>query len=139
MENKIVVAVKGVIIHQGKVLILKRAAEDEVGAGTWEMAGGKPEFGEKLELSLMREVEEETGLHIKVEKLLYATTFKTDPARQVVILTYLCKAEKEQVYLSEEHSDYTWAGKSELENLLPDPILRDFKINGVLKLSEIES
>lgn len=33
-SNKIVVALKGVIINEGKVLIVPRANEDEIGEGT---------------------------------------------------------------------------------------------------------
>ena len=39
--NEIVVAVKGVILNESKILIVKRANDDEVGGGTWECAGGK--------------------------------------------------------------------------------------------------
>jgi 8-oxo-dGTP diphosphatase len=42
--NKIVVTVKGVILNGGKVLIVKRANDDEIGGGTWECVGGKIEF-----------------------------------------------------------------------------------------------
>ncbi|SFD00146.1 8-oxo-dGTP diphosphatase [Bacillus sp. OV322] len=44
--NKIVVALKGVIVNEGKVLIVQREKDDEIGGGTWECAGGKIEFGE---------------------------------------------------------------------------------------------
>ncbi|WP_342778474.1 hypothetical protein [Paenibacillus sinopodophylli] len=47
--NKIVVVVKGVIVNGGKVLIVKRADEDEVGEGTWECVGGKIEFEKRRE------------------------------------------------------------------------------------------
>lgn len=114
-ENKIVVVVKGVILHEGRILIVKRAADDEVGRDTWETVGGKIEFGEDLETALTREVEEETGLKVTVEKILYATAFKTDPARQVVILTYLCKSSTKEILLSAEHSDFKWATKEQLK------------------------
>ncbi|WP_449621059.1 NUDIX domain-containing protein [Robertmurraya sp. Marseille-Q9965] len=41
----IVVAVKGVLLGKGKVLILKRALDD-YRSGTWECPGGKIDFGE---------------------------------------------------------------------------------------------
>jgi 8-oxo-dGTP diphosphatase len=114
-ENKIVVAVKGIIIRNGKALIIKRSDDDEIGAGTWECVGGKIEFGENLEAALVREVKEEAGLNISVSKILYATTFKTDPTRQVVILTYLCESLEEEVRLSPEHTDYQWVTKEQLK------------------------
>ncbi|MFL9594405.1 NUDIX domain-containing protein, partial [Aeromonas schubertii] len=72
--------VKGVIFHNGKVLIVQRAKTNRIGHGKWECAGGKIEFGEDLEAALRREVKEETGLEITVGKVLYATTFKNSPS-----------------------------------------------------------
>lgn len=130
-ENKIVVVVKGVILHQGRILIVKRADDDEVGRDTWETVGGKIEFGEDLETALTREVEEETGLKVTVKKILYATAFKTDPARQVVILTYLCKSNTKEILLSAEHSEFKWATKEQLKLFLPSEIINDFELNNV--------
>lgn len=130
-ENKIVVVVKGVILHEGRILIVKRAADDEVGRDTWETVGGKIEFGEDLETALTREVEEETGLNVTVIKILYATAFKTDPARQVVILTYLCKSNTKEILLSAEHSDFKWATKEQLKIFLPSEIINDFELHNV--------
>ncbi|WP_066371617.1 NUDIX hydrolase [Neobacillus fumarioli] len=115
--NKMVVVVKGLILNEGKVLMVKRSHDDEIGGGTWECPGGKIKFGEDLEAALVREVKEEVGLNVTVEKILYATTFKTNPARQVVTLTYLCSAKNNNVVLSEEHSDYLWAAKDQLKSL----------------------
>lgn len=75
LKNNIVVVVKGVIENKGRVLILKRSGADEVAAGSWETVGGKIDFGEELEEALAREVKEEAGLKVSVEKLLFATTF----------------------------------------------------------------
>ncbi|MEK3686404.1 NUDIX domain-containing protein [Paenibacillus sp. FSL R10-2736] len=86
-SKTIIVAVKGVILYQGRILLVKRAAADSAGAGSWECAGGKIEFGESLEAALEREILEETGLAVTTERILYAVTLLTDPARQVVIIT----------------------------------------------------
>lgn len=135
--RSIIVAVKGVIIHGGKILLVQRAAADKVGAGTWECAGGKIEFGEALEIALEREIHEETGLTVIVGNLLYASTFLTDPARQLVILTYLCRSGSQSVQLSEEHSAYKWCTRTELVALLPPGIQDDFEKSGVLALEEL--
>ncbi|WP_043932962.1 NUDIX hydrolase [Bacillus sp. EB01] len=129
--NTIVVAVKGVIVHEGKVLIVQRSAYDEAGAGTWECPGGKLDFGEELESALQREIHEETGMAVSVEKLLYAATFKTNSTRQVVILTYLCRSTTGEVFLSGEHSNFLWAEKNDLVGLLSPGILNDFYKNNV--------
>ncbi|WP_354093871.1 NUDIX hydrolase [Clostridium gasigenes] len=135
--NKIVVAVKGVIFNHGKVLIIKRNENNDVGGGTWECVGGKIEFGEDLEAALVRETNEEVGLDITVENILYATTFLTDSTRQVVILTYLCRSNKCDVVLSEEHTEYKWATKDQLKNLLFIDIINDFEKNNVFSMEEL--
>ncbi|WP_217269775.1 NUDIX hydrolase [Neobacillus endophyticus] len=135
--NSIVVVVKGLILHNGKVLIVKRAAEDEVGGGTWECAGGKIEFGEELEAALRREIKEEVGLDVTFDRILYATTFNTHPSRQVVILTYLCHGDHQEVSLSKEHSAYKWTTKDQLRYLLSPGIVSDFEKNKVFDLPEL--
>lgn len=131
MENKIIVAVKGVILHDGKVLTIKRSDYDGIGVGNWECVGGKIEFGENLEEALIREAREEAGLNITVKKLLYATTFKMDSSRQCVVLTYLCKSKETKVVLSKEHTDYLWASKEQLRECLMKSIVEDFDKNDV--------
>ncbi len=135
-ENKILVGVKAVIVNEGKALIIKRSKIAHFSGGTWETVGGKVEFGEDLETALKREVMEEVGLEIKIEHILYAATFKTDPFRQMVIITYLCKSENKDVKLSSEHEDYLWAGPKELKQLLPTNINNDFDKNHVFSLIE---
>lgn len=136
--NKIVVALKGVVVNDGRVLIAQRVSGDETGGGTWECVGGKMEFGEELEAALLREIKEEAGLAVAAEKLLYATAFKTDPARQVVILTYLCSSGSKEVTLSAEHADYRWATKEQLKLLLPQEIINDFEKHDVFSLEVLK-
>jgi len=131
MEDIIVVAVKGMIACKGKVLIIQRSDDDEIGAAEWEFAGGKIAFGEDLEAALIREAKEEVGLSVTVEKLLYAVTFKTNEHKHVVILTYSCTAHDTIVTLSDEHKDYLWADKKQMMSLLPTPIIDDIDRNGV--------
>lgn len=138
MENIIAVAVKGIIISDKKILIIQRSSDDDFGANDWEFAGGKLEFNEDLVSALKREAKEEVGLDINVEKLAYARTFKTNPNRQVVILTYLCSCHNNKVILSNEHQNYKWVNKSQIENLLEKPILQDLIDNNIFDLINID-
>ncbi len=44
--------------------------------GQWLLAGGKPEVGESYEEAVAREIKEETGLEVEVERLLGVYVFR---------------------------------------------------------------
>jgi 8-oxo-dGTP diphosphatase len=131
------VVVKGIVVHEGKMLIVKRSDDDEFGAGTWEFVGGKIEFEEDLETALVREAKEEAGLDITVDKLLYATSFMTTPSRKVILLKYICRSATYKVNISHEHSDYRWVIASELQQYLPQHIMTDLEKNHIFSIQEM--
>lgn len=57
-------AVAGVIVRDGEILLVRRAAEPS--KGKWSIPGGCVEWGETLAEALKREVREETGFEIEV-------------------------------------------------------------------------
>ena len=131
MENKIVVALKAIIIFNRKALIIQRSYGEVSGSGSWEFAGGKLEFGEDLETGLKREIMEEVGLKVELERLLYASTFQSKENRQTVILNYLCHGFSDHVILSEEHEKYIWADKKTMRKYLTRGILHDLESNKI--------
>jgi 8-oxo-dGTP diphosphatase len=137
LENKIVVALKAIIIYNRKALIIQRSYGEVSGSGSWEFAGGKLEFGEDLEAGLKREIMEEVGLQVKIERLLYASTFQSKENRQTVILNYLCHSFSDQVILSEEHEKYIWADKRIMKKYLTRGILHDLENNKIFDQIEI--
>jgi A/G-specific adenine glycosylase len=60
-----------VIRHNGKMLIAQRPLEGMLG-GLWEFPGGKQQEGESLVECLRREIQEELGLEIEVERPITA-------------------------------------------------------------------
>lgn len=61
--------VVGVIYQNGKILIQRRPPKGLLG-GLWEFPGGKIDDGETPENALLREIEEETGLEVKIGRQL---------------------------------------------------------------------
>ncbi len=137
MENRIVVALKAIILYNRMALIIQRSFSEVTGSGTWEFAGGKLEFGEDLETGLKREIMEEVGLEVKVERLLYASTFLTKENRQTVILNYLCHSFSDKVVLSEEHNSFLWADKKAMRKYLARGILHDIENNHIFEQLDI--
>jgi len=69
------VALKALIVKNGKILIIKRSSKEDVFANEWDLPGGKLKFGENPVNGLKREVFEETDLKIKVVKPISVWTF----------------------------------------------------------------
>ena len=70
------ITVDGVIIKNGKILLVKR--RNEPFKGKWALPGGFVEYGETVEKAVLREVKEETGMDAKIKKLVGVYS---DPAR----------------------------------------------------------
>ena len=125
MEDMFHVAVKAIIKHNEKVLIIKRSEYDPINAFVWEFPGGRIHLREDLPNALSREVKEETGLIVSAGDILYAANCEFCETRHCVIISYLCHIEEETITLSEEHIEYIWADRAKLQELLHKPILND--------------
>ena len=132
--GKFQVGVKSVIIYNRKALLVKRSDR----SNHWECPGGTMEFGEDFHTTLRREIKEETGIDdIKIGKLLYAINFMgTDT--QWIGLMYLSHTNSDKIKLSHEHTDFIWAYKKQLTELLWKPMLNELIANDVLDSLEID-
>lgn len=68
-----VVGIGAVVVHEGKVLLVKRGAEPS--RGLWAVPGGSLELGETLQHGAEREILEETGVTIRAREPIYAFDF----------------------------------------------------------------
>lgn len=64
--HKKVVAVFAFIVQKGSILLVRQ----ETGNRYWSLPGGVVEAGESLEGTVIREVKEETGLDVRVGRLV---------------------------------------------------------------------
>ena len=132
------VAVKSLILFDRKILLIQRSNYAGGGENEWEFAGGGLQFGEDLQEGLLREIREETGLSVRIDRLLYAMTAMVSPQRQIVGLTYLSYADTDKVILSHEHINFLWATRGQLVEKLNQPMLNDLAKNSVLDILEFE-
>ena len=92
MSAKIVlVAACALVDTDGRVLIAQRP-EGKTMAGLWEFPGGKIEAGERPELSLIRELQEELGIAVS-EACLAPFTFASHsyPDFHLLMPLYVCR------------------------------------------------
>lgn len=62
------VRVTGILIENNNILIVQQKLSE---SRAWSLPGGRLERGESLEQGLKRELKEETGLDVQIERLLY--------------------------------------------------------------------
>jgi 8-oxo-dGTP pyrophosphatase MutT (NUDIX family) len=111
------VSVKGVIVRDGRVLLLRNDR------GSWELPGGRIQPGETTQECLAREVAEETSWDVEVGPILDAWLFHiVEVDRHIFVVTYGCLApERGEPTLSPEHLELGFFVDSELDDLrLPE-------------------
>ncbi|MEV5280757.1 NUDIX hydrolase [Streptomyces sp. NPDC052811] len=102
------VSVAGVVVrNDGRVLVIRRADN-----GRWEPPGGVLERDEAVEDGVRREVYEETGIKVHVERL---TGVYKNTTVGVVALVFRCQPEGGHEQLSDESTAVAW--------LTPDEVL----------------
>jgi len=118
------VGVGGVIIDEGRALLIRRGSEPLL--GEWSIPGGSLEVGETLEEGVARELLEETGLQVRVLELIevfdriYVETsageheLKKGPRFHYVIVDYLCERLSGQPRAGSDVTDVAFAREEEL-------------------------
>jgi mutator protein MutT len=111
-----VVGVGGVVVRDGRALLVRRGKEPLY--GRWVVPGGTVELGETLEEALVREMEEETGLQVEpVELLTVVDRIDRDGGRvayHYVIVDYLCRWLSGEAKAASDALEVAWASAAEL-------------------------
>lgn len=104
--------VAAIIFKDGKVLIAKRKPEKSLG-GFWEFPGGKIEEGEAPETTAIREIKEELGIQISVDRYLSESVYQYDFGT-INLKGYICKFMSGEMSLN-DHSEVKWVNIDELK------------------------
>lgn len=112
--HKQITVIVGLVIHNEKILMVKRNEPEVKGAHLkWEFPGGKVDFGETIEEAIVREIREETGVFVKIKRLLpcTVTTNWEYPwgVQQTLIFGYECTFVSEEKRTKDHHvKDVEW-------------------------------
>ncbi|BCB86597.1 NUDIX hydrolase [Phytohabitans suffuscus] len=94
------VSVKGVVVRDGRVLLLRNERDE------WELPGGKLDLGEEPTECVAREIAEEVGWQVTIGPLLDVWQYHIRDGVDVLIVTYGCHLDiDEDPVVSHEHKE----------------------------------
>ncbi len=111
----------GAVVHRrGRILLVQRS--NPPNRGKWALPGGLVELGETVQDAAAREVLEETGLRVEIERLL---DVQTDIHRDVdsrveyhyVLVDYIAKPVGGRIRLNSESSAAGWFTSNQSKSL----------------------
>ena len=106
------VAVALIFNEEGRFLIQQRGEEQMLG-GLWEFPGGKLEEGETPEQAALREVREETGLAVEVERPLTVVRHAYSHFK-ITMHAFVCRLLGTMEDISPENRPRRWILPSEI-------------------------
>lgn len=98
--------------ERGQILLVKLTYQR---FHPWGLPGGSLDYNERPEDAVVREMFEETGIRIEIEKFLFAKTWTPDR----VGLYYLCRIKEGEFQPSDEVSEYGYFSKDNLPDVRP--------------------
>ena len=103
-----------VIAGDRKVLAVRRS-EAMPHPLKWEFPGGKLREGENPEKCIIREIREELGVKVRVERLMPSVHHRYD-THAVKLIPFICSIREGEIILA-EHREYRWIPCGELDRV----------------------
>lgn len=101
---------------QGRLLLVQRA--NPPAQGSWSLPGGRQEPGETAEQGVVREVREETGLTVRVEREVGTVVRQAPSDDDYVIRDFVCVVHGDDtVVAADDAADARFFSVSELADL----------------------
>lgn len=118
--------VGAIIVYNDKVLLINHPRYKK-----WLHPGGHIELDEDPDTAVLREVEEETGLTVRVlgdkpniqsdgvdimHRPHFVDVHDANPPHRHIGLFYVCIAQNDAVKISDEHEGYVWVSQEQLDD-----------------------
>jgi len=110
------VTVDAVVIHNNKILLIKRGVEPD--AGKWALPGGYVGWDESASEAVARELKEETGLIAKDTKFIEVRSLPTRHPRQTIDIVFLITEFAGSPTFGDDAQDSGWFPIDDLPNTL---------------------
>jgi 8-oxo-dGTP diphosphatase len=114
--------VTAAIIRDGqKILIAQRRFDSKNEGGKWEFPGGKVEFAEAPEACVIREINEELAVNIRIERLYDVVSHVFEVSgrkRHLVLVVYVAVIADSGKPQSIEVEDWKWVDLAQLKDYL---------------------
>jgi 8-oxo-dGTP diphosphatase len=108
--------VAAIIVYDSKILCLQRGpSKYDYISKKFEFPGGKVESGESNEMAIKREIKEELGIDIEVQKA-YLTIEHQYPDFFLTMHSFICATNSKEISLN-EHIDLKWLSVDEFNQL----------------------
>lgn len=119
-SNRYRILVKGIVQKDNKYLIVEKWYDDNIiDPYQWEFIDGELDFGESPDTAVVRTVQEQTGVNVVVDRVIYTWTFMIGSECNLG-LAYLCYADSDEsdVILSEDLHDAKWIEADEFSKYI---------------------
>lgn len=127
------IAIKAVIVKDGKALVLKETSR----YSGYDLPGGKIDENESIDEALKRELHEELGLkEFKMGDLVHVYE-RTDYKKEgisLMLIFYKVTAAEFKITLSEEHTEYKWISRREVEDMAAKDMFRNDGVKVALEM-----
>lgn len=129
-DKKIIIKVRGIILHEGKLLAVRHPHDTSFAA----LPGGHLEWGEDIKECLSREIIEELGIKPEIGRLFYINNFTQTDGKQYVEFFFEVKngndyLNTEKLARSHAHeiAKIVWVNPADNIRVLPKSFGEDFK------------
>lgn len=139
-KNRLIILSSALIFSDGKLLLLKRSETSKFAGGSWQLPEGKLEEGELPAQGMAREIQEELSLAVVPSNLVKIHhSFNENGGVTYTIVRLIYKLDLPaggQIKLSEEHTEYGFYSKEEVNSLpiIPglETLIKDFPFSHAL-------
>jgi len=139
--NKIIPVAIAIIHKNDRFLLTERKGtdpdDDKKMGRVWHFPGGGIEFGEEIENTLKREIQEELGLDVSIEQQLPKIYSAIRPCWHGLLIPFLCSIKgEEHIVLDHESFQSGWFSREEILKLHILPFVTEMLEETVLLLKK---